>query len=156
MSTTTANFAIINPSIYELIEDLVPFQLPPTNNTGFGSGAVQTDANGKLHALPPTVVTPKAASYYDYRTKQNDNGAHFHPVHETDSALVQQAEYIAEDVYRSLRMNGIVTIDMMAHDGAVDVLDVNTIPSFHSASPIHHQLKHAGIHPENFLSGLFE
>ncbi len=117
---------------------------------------VYTDANGTLHALPPTIVTPKAASYYDYHTKQNDNGAHFHPVHETDSALVQQAEYIAEDVYRTLRMNGIATIDMMAHDGAVDVLDVNTVPSFHSASPIHHQLKHAGIHPEQFLAGLFE
>ncbi len=114
------------------------------------------DARGKLHTLPPTIITPKAASYYDYAAKQNINGAHFHPVHETDTSVIHQAEQIAQDVYRSLRLGGIATIDMIANDGAVDVLDVNTVPSFHAASPIHHQLKHAGIHPEQFLDGLFD
>lgn len=112
------------------------------------------DTKGVLRALPPTIITPKFSSFYDYAGKQHDNGAHFHNVHESDSSLVEQAQAIAHEVYETLGCSGIATVDMIANDGAIDVLELNTIPSFHTSSPIHHQLRHAGIHPENLISSL--
>ncbi|MDA1169376.1 MAG: ATP-grasp domain-containing protein [bacterium] len=103
------------------------------------------------HSLPPTIITPKAALFYTYYEKQRKAGAHFHGVHESDSPLADQAEAIAEEVYTSLGCSGIATIDMIANDGTIDVLELNTIPSFHVSSPIHHQLQQANMHPEQLL-----
>lgn len=112
---------------------------------------VFSDAHGKLHVLPATVVTPKGALFYDYHTKHRDNGAHFHPVHESNKNIIEQAEEIARNVYTSLGCKGIATLDMIANDNTIDVLELNTIPTFHTASPIHHQLQTAGIHPEQLI-----
>lgn len=109
------------------------------------------DAHGTLHVLPATVITPKGASFYDYHTKNRDNGAHFHPVHESDKSIIEQAEEIARNVYTSLACKGITTIDMIANGNTIDVLELNTIPTFHSASPIHYQLNVAGMHPEQLM-----
>lgn len=112
---------------------------------------VFSDSKGALHTLPPTIVTPKGAAFYDYHTKQREKGAHFHSVHESDKTLVQQAEEIARDVYSSLNCSGIATVDMIADGSNIDVLELNTIPTFHTASPIHHQLQTAGMHPEQLI-----
>lgn len=118
------------------------------------SVTVYLDEKGAIHALPPTIITPKSSSFYDYQGKQQSTGAHFHSISESDSALTQQAEAIAQEVYESLGCSGIATVDMIANDGSIDVLELNTVPTFHSASPIHHQLKQAGMHPEHLISSL--
>jgi D-alanine-D-alanine ligase len=118
------------------------------------SVTVYSDTKDAIHTLPPTIITPKTASFYDYHGKQRSSGAHFHSIHKSDSTLTEQAEAIAQDVYESLGCKGIATVDMIANDGAMDVLELNTIPSFHSASPIHHQLKQAGMHPERLIASL--
>ncbi len=120
------------------------------------SVTVYSDNKGVIRSLPPTLITPKNTSFYDYHGKQRNTGAHFHSVHESDSALTKQAEAIAQEVYESLGCNGIATIDMIANDGALDILELNTIPTFHSASPIHHQLKQAGMHPEHLIASLLK
>jgi len=116
---------------------------------------VFSDSKNILHTLPPTIVTPKGASFYDYHSKQRDNGAHFHSVHESDKNIIEQAQEIARDVYTSLGCSGIATVDMMADGNSFDVLELNTIPTFHTASPIHHQLKAAGMHPEQLITNGF-
>lgn len=113
---------------------------------------VFSDASGKISTLPPTIITPKGASFYDYHSKRRDGGAHFHSVHESDKFIIQQAQEIARDVYEGLHCKGIATIDMIADGNTIDVLELNTIPSFHTASPIHHQLKAAGMHPEQLVT----
>lgn len=118
------------------------------------SVTVYLDQKGAMHALPPTIITPKTSSFYDYHGKQRGTGAHFHSIHESDATLAEQAEAIAQEVYESLGCSGIATIDMIANDGAIDVLELNTIPTFHTGSPIHHQIKQAGIHPENLITSL--
>lgn len=115
---------------------------------------VYPDAKNIPRSLPPTIITPKAATFYNYYEKQRKAGAHFHGVHKSDSSLANQAEAIAEEVYASLGCSGIATIDMIANDGAIDVLELNTIPSFHESSPIHHQLRQARLHPEQLLRSL--
>ncbi len=112
------------------------------------------DKNNHLHTLPASIITPKQSSFYDYHGKQTSEGAGFHLASKENVSLAEQAEAIAQEVYESLRCDGIATVDMVAHDGAIDVLELNTIPNFHSGSPIHHQLRQANIHPENFLGGI--
>ncbi len=128
-------------------EMLVQEQLPGMELTV----TIFTDSKLILHTLPPTIITPKGASFYDYHSKQRESGAHFHPVHKTDSTIIEQAQEIARNVYNELECKGIVTIDMIANDGAIDVLELNTIPTFHPASPIIHQLKTARMHPSELL-----
>lgn len=112
---------------------------------------VFSDAKHVLHTLPPTVITPKGTSFYDYHSKQRQNGAHFHTVHESDKNIIEQAQEIARDVYTSLGCSGIATVDMIANGHTIDVLELNTIPMFHTASPIHHQLASKGMHPEQLM-----
>lgn len=116
---------------------------------------VYSDSTTTPRSLPPTIITPKAASFYNYYEKQRNSGAHFHGVHESDSPLAEQAEAIAQEVYESLGCSGIVTVDMIANEGAIDVLELNTIPSFHVSSPIHHQLQQAGMHPEQLIKSAY-
>ena len=120
------------------------------------SVTIYSDGKNIVRTLPPTIITPKFASFYDYHGKQKDTGAHFHNIHESDSSLADQAEAIARDVYESLGASGIATVDMIANDGAIDVLELNTIPSFHFASPIHHQLSQARMHPEQLIASLLK
>ncbi len=120
------------------------------------SVTVYSNTAGAARSLPPTIITPKFSPFYDYHGKQRSTGAHFHGVHETDSSLAKQAEAIAQEVYESMGCSGIATVDMIANDGTMDVLELNTIPTFHNASPIHHQLKQAGMHPEHLLASLLE
>lgn len=118
------------------------------------SVTIYSGKNGAPISLPPTIITPKAAPFYNYHEKQRENGAHFHSVHESDSSLANQAEAIAQEVYKSLGCEGIATVDMIANNGAIDVLELNTVPSFHNSSPIHHQLKQARMHPEKLIRSL--
>lgn len=112
---------------------------------------VYPNSKGALATLPPTIVTPKGASFFDYHSKQREHGAHFHSVHESDKSVIWQAQEIARDVYASLSCSGTATVDMIANGNVIDVLELNTIPTFHAGSPIHHQLKTAGMHPEEFV-----
>lgn len=128
-------------------DSIVQEQLPGIELTV----TVFSDAKHVLHTLPPTVITPKGTSFYDYHSKQRENGAHFHSVHESDKSVIQQAQEIARDVYSSLGCSGIATVDMIANGQNIDVLELNTIPSFHTASPIHHQLASKGMHPEQLI-----
>ncbi|MEO6077253.1 MAG: ATP-grasp domain-containing protein [Candidatus Andersenbacteria bacterium] len=110
--------------------------------------------NGKVASLPASIVTPRDASFFNYKTKQSGHDNLFYHNHEQHSPVINQAQEIARDVYESLGCDGIVTIDMIADNGAFDVLDLNTIPTFTPGTPIVHQLRHAGMHPEALLRTL--
>ncbi len=110
--------------------------------------------NGNITSLPASIVTPRNSSFFNYDTKQTGHDNLFYHNHDEYSSIIRQAETIARDVYESLGCNGIATVDMIADNGAVDVLELNTIPTFTSGTPIIHQLRHAGMHPEVFLKNL--
>lgn len=114
------------------------------------------DSRGKTMALPITKITPTHAPFYDYLAKrrlgrvtleaQTNAAAHDH--------LVAEAESIAREVYYELNCRGAVTIDVVADDDSIDVLDVNTIPLFTTATPLIAQLQAKGITPARFLDTL--
>lgn len=106
----------------------------------------------RIRALPTTMVTPRHASFYDYLSKRRSGRADLTTA--PDSPLVTEAETIAHDIYTELGCQGCVTIDMVADDDSIDVLDINTIPVFSAATPLTQQLQTARLAPEAFLNTL--
>lgn len=118
------------------------------------SVTVYKDKKGNVSSLPTSIVTPKNSSFFNYDVKQTGHDNLFYHDHDTNSSIIHQAQAIARDVYESLGCDGIATIDMIAENGSIDVLELNTIPTFTPGTPIIHQLRYAGMHPELFLQNL--
>ncbi|MGH7930501.1 MAG: ATP-grasp domain-containing protein, partial [Candidatus Binatia bacterium] len=108
------------------------------------------DSKDKLHALPATLVVPQKAAFYDHLSKRIPGRAVLHTP-DRHNTVSEEAEAIARGVYEELGCEGIVTVDMIAGDHLMDVLEINTIPSFGGISPLVHQLRAAGYHPSQIL-----
>lgn len=111
-------------------------------------------ANGKIIALPTTIIVPQKATYYDHLAKRRSGRVTLHTPATQDNSVIAEATEIARDVYEELGCRGIAQIDMIAGDGIVDLLEVNTVPTFSSHTPLPQQLKKAGMHPSSLLSAL--
>lgn len=114
------------------------------------------DNRGQTMALPITSISPQHALFYDYLAKRRTGRVMLETatgpaVHQH---LLAEAEAIAREVYYELGCRGAVTIDVVADEDSIDVLDVNTIPSFTAATPLIGQLKAKGMAPASFLDTL--
>ncbi len=112
------------------------------------------DEKGKIRALPPVIVQPQKAQFYDALSKRRPGRTSLHTLKHMDEPVVAEAEAVARDVYEELGARGIVTIDMMADNDSIDILEANTVPTFSDMTPLKHQLKAAGLHPEKLLDQL--
>ncbi len=99
------------------------------------------NSRGQIEHLPVTFIVPQKASYYDALAKQRPGRVVLHTPTSQDNPVIIQAQTIAEDVYRSLHCQGMVTVDFIAGDHTLDLLEVNTIPTFSETTPILHQLR---------------
>jgi D-alanine--D-alanine ligase len=99
-----------------------------------------------LHALPATVVAPKAARYFDHLAKRRAGRVALH-TERHDDPLVHEAEAIARDAYREIGCRGLVSFDLVTGDEALELLDVNTVPTLTDHTPLMQQLKVARVHP---------
>jgi len=112
------------------------------------------DDQGKIHALPPTIIVPQKAAFYDQLAKRRPGRVALHTPATFDNPVMAEAQVIAREVYDELGCRGMVTVDMIAGDGLVDVLEVNTVPVIAEQMPLKHQLKAAGLHPATALDHL--
>lgn len=112
------------------------------------------DAHGSVVALPPTIIVPQKAGFYDELAKRRAGRVKLHTPHTVDNMVIAEAEEIARDVWNELGCQGIACVDMVASDGALDVLEVNTVPTFTQLTPTIHQLKTAGLHPTRLFDSL--
>ncbi len=112
------------------------------------------DSRGKVYALPPTIIVPQKAMFYDHLAKRRSGRARLHTPQATDNPIMVEAATIARDVYDELGCQGLVTIDMVAGEDLVDVLEVNTVPTMTEMTPLKHQLKAAGLHPATLFDHL--
>jgi len=114
------------------------------------------DQYGNVLSLPTTLVTHGQAPFYDYLAKRRPGRVNL--AHSTktsnDGPLVEEAEEIAREVFYELGCSGAVTIDVVADDNTIDVLDVNTIPTFSQATPLLGQLRASRLAPATFLDTL--
>lgn len=112
------------------------------------------DARGTTHMLPPTVVVPQRAAFYDQLAKRQPGRVLLHTPDTASNPLLWEAETIARDVYDQLGCEGYASFDLMAGDRGVELLEVNTIPTLTRLTPLKHQLKAAGMHPTAFVDTL--
>lgn len=105
------------------------------------------DAQGKVHALPATVIQPTLADYYDHLAKRRPGRVTLHTGDGASDDLIDEAEAIARDVYHELGARGLVSVDLVAGEEAIELLDVNTVPILSPHTPLLHQLRVARVHP---------
>lgn len=111
------------------------------------------DERGRLQVLPPTLIVPRLTTYYDHLAKRQPGRVTLHTPQE-NNRLLQEAVEIARNVYERLGCRGYASIDMVADDTSIDVLEINTILTASGTTPLQQQLKVAGIHPSFVLDRL--
>lgn len=114
---------------------------------------VYDDEHGRLHVLPPTVVQPLRAKFFDSLAKRRAGRVKLVAGNRGDT-VVQQAMEIARAVYEQLQARGVLQIDMLSHANGIDVLEVNTVPVASAHTPLTAQLAAANITPTQFVDGL--
>lgn len=93
---------------------------------------VLEDAAGAPRALPPTLILPRAADWYDFRSRYAAKGS----VHRCPAPfaprLLQRIQRVAEDAHRALGARDLSRADFVVRDDgandAVMLLEVNTLP----------------------------
>jgi D-alanine--D-alanine ligase len=104
--------------------------------------------------LPPTIVIPRHATYYDYLAKRRPGRVTLQTPDTDSNSLLLEAEAIARDVYTELGCRGYASMDFVADDASIDLLEVNTVPVVSAANPFIHQLSAAHVNPNTWLDQL--
>ncbi|MEX1997842.1 MAG: ATP-grasp domain-containing protein [Candidatus Andersenbacteria bacterium] len=115
---------------------------------------VVEDERGKSLILPPTLVVPKAATFYDELAKRRQGRVVLHTPDPASNRILWEAQALAQDVYDQLGCRGYASVDMVTHDHGIQLLEVNTIPTLTSLTPLRQQLQAAHLHPTTFIDSL--
>lgn len=89
-------------------------------------------------ALPVIEIIPPAGEDFDYENKYNGKTQENCPPTKVSEKLQQQAQAIALSIHQELGVRHLSRIDMIiGHDGAINVLELNTMPGMteHSLFP---------------------
>lgn len=149
------NFDELIPALQRFIPHQDILLQEKSEGTEF-SVTLYEDQRGAVHALPPTIIVPQKSSFYDSLSKRLPGRVALHTPATLDNPVLEEAKLIARDIYDELGCKGMATVDMVAGDHTVDVLEVNTVPSFSGIAPLPQQLKTAGLHPAAFLDSLIK
>ncbi len=121
-------------------------------------GVLDLPARGGAYALPPTMVVAKAADWYDFRSRYGAGGSEHlcpAPLPEEVTARVQQ---IALRAHRALGCRNLSRADFVvgdgAHESAVTLLEVNTIPGMTPTSLYPEAARIDGVSMEALCEGL--
>lgn len=105
---------------------------------------VLEEADGSIRCLSPVEIVPKSA-YYDYESKYADGGSvHVIPARIEDEITSLALSY-ALKCHTLLGCRGVSRTDMIVSDGAIFVLEVNTIPGMTPTSLLPQAAAHDGI-----------
>lgn len=117
--------------------------------------AVLEDERGTC-ALPPTLIEPKAAAFYDFRSKYAPQGsAHLCPAPFSD-VLIARIQTAAVLAHTSLGCRDLSRVDFVVDDIASEItlLEVNTLPGMTATSLYPEAAAAAGISFPALCDGL--
>jgi D-alanine-D-alanine ligase len=114
---------------------------------------VYDDEHGRIHVLPPTEVLPLRSKFFDSLAKRREGRVKLISA-DPHEATAQQAMEIARAIYLHLQARGALQIDMMAHAGGIDVLEVNTVPVASAHTPLAAQLAAGKVTPGQFVDSV--
>lgn len=109
--------------------------------------AVLDDESGVARALPPTLVLPRAAGWYDFQSKYAKGGS----VHECPAPfapeLLARIQSAAVSAHAVLGCRDLSRVDFVVDDdrGEISVLEVNTLPGMTATSLFPEAAAAAGI-----------
>jgi D-alanine-D-alanine ligase len=109
------------------------------------------DDRGVVQALPPTIILPKKTLFYDHAAKRHPGRVQLHTPQTQDNYVIAEAEDIARDIWDEMGCQDVACFDMVAGDDSLDVIEVNTVPTFTTLTPTISQLKTAGLHPSRMF-----
>jgi D-alanine-D-alanine ligase len=98
--------------------------------------SVLEDDGGVARALPPTLIVPQAAGWYDFRSKYAPSGS----VHQCPppfaAALVERIQAAAVAAHTVLGCRDLSRVDFVVDDvtGELTLLEVNTLPGMTATS----------------------
>ena len=84
--------------------------------------------DGKVEALPPIEIRPRAAEFFDYAAKYQDKGSEEICPAPRDPEMLARIREIALKAHNALGCRGVSRTDMIFKDGVFYVLEVNTLP----------------------------
>ena len=89
-----------------------------------------------VFALPPVEIIPKAGAFYDYASKYADRGSeHLIPPPDMDKKTIKMIQDAACRAHRIIGCSGMSRTDfILDNDGALHILETNTIPGMTSTS----------------------
>ncbi len=116
--------------------------------------SILEDEHGNLTVLPPTVIVPKKATFYDQLAKRRGGRVILHTPTATGNPILEEAQTIARDVFEHLGCKGYAAIDLVARDGEIKLLEVNTVPTLTGVTPFKQQLAAAHLHPSAMVTSL--
>jgi D-alanine-D-alanine ligase len=98
--------------------------------------AVLEDEHGAPRALPPMLIVPKAAGWYDFRSKYAPSGSAHQCPPPFAEPLIQRISQLAVTAHAALGCRDLSRVDFVVDDerGDVTVLEVNTLPGMTATS----------------------
>jgi D-alanine-D-alanine ligase len=98
--------------------------------------AVLEDEHGVAGALPPTLILPKAAGWYDFKSKYAPSGSDHQCPPPFPSSLIERISALAVTAHEALGCRDLSRVDFVVDDdaGDVTVLEVNTLPGMTATS----------------------
>ncbi|PIT98279.1 MAG: hypothetical protein COT71_01635 [Candidatus Andersenbacteria bacterium CG10_big_fil_rev_8_21_14_0_10_54_11] len=109
---------------------------------------------GKVHVLPPTVIVPRQARYYDHMAKRRGGRVSLLTSRPEKNELLNEVEDIAHEVFTELGGEGLLTLDLAIGPKSTELLEVNSVPTATELTPLLHQLRAGGTSPAHLLDTL--
>ena len=109
------------------------------------------DVKNRVHKLAPTVIVPQRASFYDHLAKRRPGRVTLNTSASTDNSVLKKVQSLANDIYEDLGCNGVVSFDFSVDGDNTQLLEVNTIPTLTTLTPMFQQLKASRVHPGNLF-----
>jgi D-alanine-D-alanine ligase len=120
--------------------------------------AVLDDEAGVPRALPPTLIEPLAADWYDFTSRYGTGGSRHHCPPPFEPALTRRIQEVAVGAYRALGCRDLARVDFVvaeaAPSSAVTLLEVNTLPGMTATSLFPEAAAAAGIGFVELCGGL--
>jgi len=98
--------------------------------------AVLEHEDSVARALPPTLIEPKAAGWYDFRSKYAAGGSKHHCPPPYSAALIERIQRAAETAHAVLGCRDLSRVDFVVDDAreTFTLLEVNTLPGMTATS----------------------
>ncbi len=109
------------------------------------------DEAGKIHSLPPTIITPIRAAFYDQQAKLRPGRVSLFTSKNQLPPAFNKIQEKAMAMYEELGCNGIISFDMTLNQDHATFLEINSVPTLSRLTPLLHQLKAQGLSPIQLL-----